>query len=738
MKHARITTIGILWLGFLWVFGVPAAGAPTGVGDPPAGAIAGKVVSNKGQPADHTEVTILELRRQTTTNAEGAFVFDDVPFGMWTLQAVSSRFGSGLQQVVLERGQREEVTISLDLAVHQEQVSVTADLEARGLADVAQPVNVLSGTELQQASQPTLGETLAQTPGVNSTYFGPGASRPVIRGLGGDRIRILENGIGVGDASNVSPDHAVSTDPLTAERIEIVRGPATLLYGSNAMGGVVNILDNRIPDHLQERAIGGTVDLAAGTVADERQGSLALDGDLGQFAWRVSALAREADDYETPEGTLDNTAIESDEESVGLSWIAKKAFVGVSVNAFDTLYGVPGDEPIQIDMEQRRADLRGQVDTPDGKFRGLRFRVGVTDYEHVELEPGGKQGTQFTNDSWEGRLEAPHRKLGPLAGGVLGLQLSSRDFEAVGKEAIVPPTTTDNRAAFFYEEVGPDTLRFSFGGRYENQDVGVDDPILPDRSFDAFSASTGVVWKAGEAYTLAFSLARSVRPPVAEELYINGAHPATAQFEIGDPDLDKESSLGLDVSLRKVKGRLSGELTIFANRFKDFVFLRPTGDVDPESGFDVFQFVQEDADYHGGELHADVELLHRDPHHLAFEVLADAVRAEVRETSEPLPFIPPLRAGVGLHYQGAALWARIGVRRTFEQDRVAQFETTTDAFTTYNASAGYRFFQGRLVHDVILVATNLSDELARNHVSPLKEVAPLPSRDVRLSYRLVF
>lgn len=730
------------------------------------GAITGRVLSAAETPAADAKVTLVELRRQTRTDAAGAFRFEGVPAGLYILQADSARFGSHVTRVEVVASQEASVEMTLDLATHQETVVVTARGEAATLNELASPVDVLSGQELQEAREATLGETLARQPGVSSTYFGPGASRPVIRGLGGDRIRVLQGGLGTADASNTSPDHAVSFDPLAARQVEIVRGPATLLYGSNAVGGVVNVIDGSIPDSVPDRPLSATVDLTGGTAADERAGALALGGGHGLFAFHADVLKRRTDDVSIPgfaesaalraeeagegegheeaAGLLENSALESTGGSAGVAVIGRAASLGVAFSGFDTLYGVPGhvhaeegaaeEGPVRIDLTQRRLDLRGEVLSGFGPFRSARLRLGRSDYEHVELE-GDEVGTRFTNEAWEGRLELPHRAVGPVSGTV-GVQLAHRDFAAIGEEAFVPPTVTRSLAVFALEEVGRGPVKLQLGARLESQDVDADGARSETRSHDGVSGSVGVLWTRADDFSAGFTVARSVKLPTAEELFSNGPHLATRAFEVGDPGLDRERSLGLDLSVKKRRGRVAGELSLFANRFDGYIYESFTGGI--EDGLDVVRFVQGDAGFVGAEASVTVDLLHREPDHLDLELMADTVRAELRDTDEPLPRITPARAGAALHYRGGRWNGRVEVRRTAAQDRVASFERPTDGFTFLNASLGYRFFSGRTVVDLLLRGTNLTDAEGRNHVSFLKDEVPLPGRDVRLGVRVAF
>ena len=729
-----------------------------------AGTVSGRVLAASGQPVTDAHVELVELGRRVETDASGGFRFEAVPPGAYILQAESARAGMNVARVEVGAGQDVAVEVTLDRALHQETVVVTATPGASTLSEVAQPVSVLVGHELALRLEPTLGETLAQQPGVNSTYFGPGSSRPVIRGLGGDRIRVLQSGIGTADASSTSPDHAVSFDPLAAEQIEVVRGPATLLYGSNAVGGVVNILDDRVPDTVPDRALHGKVALDGGTAADERSGGVSLTGGKSRFAWHADVLKRktgdvnipgfaesdalreeegeESEEHEQVEGVLENSAVDNTSGALGVSLVGSGGFLGIAASGLDSLYGVPGhpqhsgeeQAPVRVDLRQRRGDLRGEWRDPFAGFSSVRLRFGLADYEHKELE-GDAVGTVFTNQSWEGRLELAHRRAGPFTGSI-GVQAFDRDFSAAGAEAFVPPSETQSWALFAFEEAGSGPVRFQLGGRVERQEVQSrgDDPLR--REFTGYSGSAGIVWQGATGWGVAFTAARSTKLPNAEELFSNGPHLATRAFEIGDPDLGKEKSLGFDLSLRKRTGRVTGEVDLFLNRFDGFIFEEAAGE--ERDGLPVFRFVQRDAEFRGAEAQARIELFHSEPHHFELDLMADYVRATLRDTGEPLPRIPPFRYGVGLHYEGGPWNGRLELRGTGAQDRIAPFELPTEGYTLLNASAGWRAFFGRSALELMLRATNLTDAEARNHVSFLKDLAPLPGRDLRLIARFAF
>ena len=624
------------------------------------------------------------------------------------------------------------MTLTLDLTRHQEEILVTASPDARSQREIAQPTSVLAGEELMLQMQPTLGETLNRQPGVTSTFFGPGASRPVIRGLGGDRIRVLEGGLGTGDASTTSPDHAVSVDPLSAERIEVLRGPATLLYGSSAVGGVVNVIDNRVPDTLPGERLTGTVELRGGTVADERGGAANLEGSLGRIAWHVDFLKRETDDYEIPgfaesaalraeeeeegeeheevRGLAENSATDTEAGAVGFSWVGDDGFLGLAVRQHDSLYGIPGghahhhegegeeegeeeEAKIRVDLEQRRWDLRGGVTRPFGIFRGANLRFGTTDYEHRELE-GAEIGTRFLNDSWEGRLELLQRQLRP-ADRLLGRPGPEPRLRGDRRGGLRAADPDGELGGLHLPGDRPGSLAPSVRRplRDPGRDARTRQTDVDDRSFDGLSGSVGLVWQpTGDDYSIGLSLARSTKLPNAEELFSNGPHLATNAFEIGDPNLEEETSLGFDLTFRKTSGPLTGELNLFVNRFDDFIFESFTDE--EEDGLPVFRYIQQDAEFRGAEISGVYELFHTEPYHVDVEFGADYVRAELRElaTGEPLPRIPPLRYRLGFHYRGEKLQGLIEGERVEEQDRVAAFERPTEGYTLLNASLGYRFF----------------------------------------------
>lgn len=716
-----------------------AQNAPSSPAVAAAGSITGRVLGGDGEPLAKVEVILVDLRRRVETGADGSFRFEGVPAGSYLIE-IEGPTGAATSRVVVAAGAAAELTLRLQVVHHSDEVVVTGGL-VRSQLELAQATNILHDEDLAFRLQGTLGETLAQQPGISSTSFGAGASRPLIRGLGGDRVRMLQGGIDSGDVSSTSPDHAVTAEPALAERIEVLRGPSTLLYGSSAIGGVVNVIDGSIPEEQLGTGLSGHVEATGGSVSDERSGAVVLEGDAGEWGWAASGLWRDAGNYSVPAGELPNSDLETKTASVGVSrFFGGNGYLGLAYSGYDTEYGIPGggeEGDVRIDMSRRRADLRAEITRELGPFQGLRLRVGKVDYEHSELEGEEREiGTTFYNDAVEGRLELVQKSRGPFAGSV-GLQVGSRDLEAVGEEAFIPPVKNHNFALFTFQEVArlEGRLRFQAGARFERQENEVNSEGLEDRSFDGLSASLGLVFQPNQDYALAVSLARSVKQPNGEELYASGPHFATQVFEIGDQDLGEEKSLGLDLALRKTSGRVKGELSFFYNQFSDFIYQDFTGEEEDE--LPVVRNTQADADFYGAELSARALLLDSGDNHLDLIFGGDLVRAEL-DAGGYLPRIPPARLNLGLHYHQTS-WHFYGeVWQVERQNRVAENETPTAGYTQVNAGADYRMIVGAYVCDFILRGRNLTDETIRNHVSYLKDVAPLPGRDVSLSVRFSF
>ena len=676
---------------------------------------------------------------------------------------------------------------SADEAAH-ERVVVSSTPLGGDLFEQTQSVTVLTGEELELRLEPTIGETLNREPGISSTYFGPGASRPVIRGLGEDRIRVLQNGVTTIDVSNVSPDHAVSAEPLTIKTIDVVRGPATLLYGPNTVGGVVNLIDNRIPTEPLQRSLMGKADARLSSAEEQRSGAGLVEFQLGRVVVHLDGFKRATEDIEIPgfarserlrrlhplpegerepHGTLPNSAGESEGGAAGASYVWDSGYVGASYSIFNSSYGTVAEPDVTIDLEQQRWDVRGAFNKPFTPLKAINYKWSFSEYTHTEFE-GAEVGTVFDVEGYDGRLELLHEKLGIFEGGV-GFQTQQTDFSALGEEAFLPPVKTETYAAFVFEEIALDRVRFQFGGRYDHQanERSSTDAFGSSlsRDFDAFSASGGIVYTLSEPYVIAFSTAYTQRPPTYVELFANGPHLATNSFEIGDAELGKEASLAFDLSLRKTGGRVTGSLSLFYNRFSDFITAEPTGDFaggeEGEEGLPVFAYRAADAHFLGGELEAIIHITEHpqieptsgqtteakggtistahNPHRLHVELNADYVYAQNHETDRSLPRITPFRSSAALVYGWHDRFqARIEGQYAHEQDRTAAFELPTDGYFLLNAAISYRLPVRSAEFEVYVKGTNLTDEEARLHTSFLKDIAPLAGRGALLGLRASF
>lgn len=645
-----------------------------------------------------------------------------------------------------------------------DEIIVTGVPRDRAAGEVAQPVSVVGGDELDRVRASTLGETLTNQLGVTSSYFGAGASRPIIRGLAGARVQMLEDGMATMDAATVSDDHAVTIEPLAADQIEIFRGPTTLLYGSGAVGGVVNTVTTRIPGAAPDDGFEGAAELRGDTVAQARGLAVRLDGGGSKFAWHFDGGRRDSEDFDIPGfahadvdgatagvdeafGALPNSAAESGSAAFGASWLTDGGFVGIGINAFDTLYGIPGHqhahgdreetaepEAVRIDLTQRRFDVRGEWDGFPGLIEGVNVRLGVNDYEHVELE-GDAAGTRFTNDATELRVELLHRAAGRWSG-AFGFQTGERELETVGEEAFLPPVDGQTLGVFLVEDVDLTPWAFSLGGRVESVERRPSNG-LPRFDDTASSFSLGAVRSFGDGYAFAATLARSERPPVAEELYSDGPHLATGVVQIGSPALSIETAQHVDVGLRRA-GRLDWSVTAFRTRYDDFIYLADSGAVDAVAELPIFTYAQAAAEFHGVEAELFVPLAAWGASEVDVRFYADYVRGKLA-SGESLPRLPPLRYGARLEYHDERLLFGLEGVRYGRQDEVAAFETPTAGYFMLNADLRWRFVGATGSQlELFLNASNLRDEAARKHASFVKDVAPLPGRNFALGFRSRF
>lgn len=639
-------------------------------------------------------------------------------------------------------------------------IVVTAPLEGSKIESV-QGTQILRRDDIVQKLNGGLGDTLAQEPGISTTFFGAGASRPIIRGLGEDRVRVLENGIGAIDASTASPDHAVTADGLDASRIEILRGAAALAYGGNAVGGVVNVIDDSIPMRARNGVHGDAL-ASYSTVNDGRQGALNLGADHDGFAINLSGSARETEDYDVPgfanidgtgaKGTAPNSWTSLRTAGIGASKIGDWGYVGAAVKNTKDDYGLPPEAPGEagghIEMDQTRFESRGDFKFDFGPFNSLDYGFQHSDYQHTEFEGDGAAGTRFESSGWEGRVEAHHGE-GKLKGAI-GLQYSDVDFAAFGEEAFITPTTTKDAGVFIVERWDDGFWGVEGGARYERRELTNDG--AGKRSFDGGSFSGSVFARPFDGAFVGFTTAYTERAPTQIELFANGPHFATNNYEVGDDGLKQEKAFSVELSTRYDKGPWSAELNLFNIEFSDYIALVNRGDFwfsdgvtngfatsesDPvipagANVIPVYRFTQRDARFTGGELSVKRELFEAAGFKFSGDAQLSIVRASFDDGGHP-PRIPPRSTIFGVTATSVKWTGRVEVQDVAKQTNVADFETETDGYTLLNARLAFRPFGEEKDLTLSIDGRNLTDEEARVAASFLKNELPLPGRDIRFT-----
>lgn len=654
------------------------------------------------------------------------------------------------------------------------EVVVTGAPYAVSLDSVTTSVNVLNRAALQTLPPAGLGDTLSGLPGLRSTAYGPGASRPVIRGLSGPRVMLLENGQGLVDASALSPDHAVPSDPGLASRIEVLRGPSTLAYGGSGIGGVVNVIDERVPTSPARNGLEGRITASGSTVDDGRSVSAGVKVGSGPLVFTADIVSRRSDDYKIsgpavsdrlaardgltvdPEKRVLNTDVKMDSWGVGVGFVADNgAYAGMSFKDTKTVYGVPypqvlapidpnAEGPVAIDLHQWRIDLLGEVPFEAGPFAKVKVATGYADYEHAEIErESGEVGTRFLSKGVEGRIELVQREMGPLKGAV-GAQWLHRNFEAIGDEAYVPKTKIDEIGVFTlqrldYGKWGLDgglrldrrTLDSQLAGRPSSAPAtaaGINWSALDgNREFTNVSASVGLFWRPVEGSFYAVTLAHNGRAPTEGELFADGPHPGTNAFELGDPSLDSEKVTSVELTGRWNYGRFRSEAHLWHARYDGYIEEAPTGDI--EDGLPVFRYSQTDARFTGAEVEGTYDVWTSGARTLSTTLSADWVRGE---TDNGVPArIPPVGITGKLEWKGPVLQGRLEVRHVTKQDRVAEYELPTDGYTLVNLYGSIKPFEASELR-LFAEGRNLTDEEAREHVSFLKDIAPQPGRSFRV------
>ena len=756
--------------------------------DADGGLLTGVVtLSETGGPVHQAIIRVYGPELVATTDADGRYEIE-LPPGTYDVLVFREHLSSVATTVTIEAGATSRLDVVLSFEAVHEEITVTASGREITAFEAFSTVDTLDSLDIARDVAATIGEQLERRPGVAKRGFGPGNSRPIIRGFDGDRVLIMQDGVRTGDLSSQSGDHGVALDPASVGRIEVVKGPATLLYGSNAVGGVVNaVSQHQIYRSAPPKHLHGQMTLDGGTANGQLGGNANLQtGGERWMAW-FGGGARRTSDYDTPEGTVENSATRSSNGRAGVGYFGDRAFASALVEFESGRFGVPfaaefhgehgheedhgeavveaeqdqGDD-FEVDLDQERLSLRfdlGLRDLEGPVLRGASLAVSYLDYNHRELEVEGDResvGTRFDNETWVVRLEAEQARLGGLDGR-LGLWAKHRDYRATGEEALSPPTLHRAFAAFAYEELDLGAARLLVGGRLEVNDY---DPErgpeverlatalasatqgaslcvepgceeIPDarpRTFTGVSASAGIHVELTSDSALVANVSRSYRAPSLEELYNFGPHVGNLAFEIGNADLAREITHGFEVSLRHRSADVQAELSTYLYDIDAFVFPFFTGE--ERDDLREARFLQSDARFVGFDAHATVHL-RRDLH---LHASAGYVDAELTGTGESLPRIPPLHGTFGLDLRFGRLEIHPEIVWAASQKSVFVGETTTDGYARFDVGASYSLLGDELMHIFSLKVYNVGDQLYRNHGSFIKDLAPETGRGVKLSY----
>ena len=720
--------------------------------------VRGRVLTAEGAvPLPGVEVVVEERRLSAVTDDRGVFVFAAQLPGTIHLRVSLQGFVPVREEVVVGPG-LTEVLISMKDDLHYTEV-VSVSPQPRDPFESYQPTSVLSGQELAIKLEGSLGAMLRTEPGVAERSLGTAPSRPVIRGQDGDRVLILQDSQRTGDISSQSADHGVTLNPAAASQVEVVRGPATLLYGANAIGGLVNVISNQIPTRPVTRTAGSfQTDLAT----NAGQAGAAADITVGNGTWALNAggAGRRAGDFTTPIGDVENSQTRGTFGSIGLARTAEHSYLGASAVFDDTRYGVPFVEDGDIELNPRRRvfNTRGELRNLTGLFDSVRGSAAYHRYRHEELADD-EPVTFFRNDLFDMDLRATHRPVGRVTG-TLGVSGYARTFDVEGAEDLSPKVDQQMFSLFSYQEVAWSHATLQFGGRYDRAAYSPGGGLRA-RDFNNVSFSVGTLLRPTDASVFAVSLARAARNPALEELYFFGAHPGNFTFEVGNADLESEVAWGLDLSYRLRLSRVSAEVSYFNNTIDNYIFRSPLDEdafdirfpgTDDDHGHDhdhdhadghdghahgdlpIIEFLGRDARLQGVEAHADIDIARG----LHVELGFDSVRGTLRDSGDPLPRIPPVRVTSGLRYHRNALQLGAQLVTVADQNRVYDIETPTPGYGVVKLFGAYSFTTGRAVNTLTVRLDNAGDRFYRNHLSYIKDLVPEMGRNVRVVYGVRF
>lgn len=696
--------------------------------------------ASTGNAVAFVQVLLEEAKRTTSTDSNGRFVFTGLPAGTYTLKTFRVGYQSLVRRLNLAAG--DTLTLSIQLAPSNQNLGQIEVVGHQAQA-LEKPAVAIDGSSLRQNLSGTIAETMLTAPGLAMRSMGPAPARPVLRGLGGDRLLVLEDGSSTGDLSSSSADHAVVIEPLNAERIEVIRGPAALAYGSTTLGGVINVIRNFIPTHQPEKLhIGAS--LQGASVNQSLSAGYMVGAPLGQFALHTDGSIRLGNDVHTPIGTLKNTDFQTYNASLGLSKIWSKGHLGAAYSYYRSAYGIPGGfvgahpNGVRIKLYRNHVEAQGEyMPQKATQWTRMEVKTNYTYYFHQELEASGRIGMAFQTDDVQVSARAQTQNLGIFKRGQFGISLSQKDYNVGG--LVFSPNSKDRSAALYsFQEIDWGKLTLQIGGRYDlaamvpDQEEETRIGKIRRRDFGGFSGSISGSWHVKPQVSLGLILNRSIRMPALEELYTEGPHLAAYSFDVGNPDLNLEIGYGIEGIFQYNEGHTNFSISLFNNRLPNFIFLTHTGTINNRTLLPVYQYQDSAAHLYGGE----VSIKQGFGEALSLEGNASYVRGRLTATNQNLPQMPPLHGNLAVKYRLKTLTLGAQAKFASPQNQLGDFETATKGYLVPSLSAQYHHSIGSTLHTFDLSIENLTNTEYRDHLSRVKSIMPEPGFNAKLLYRI--
>ena len=710
-----------------------------------------------GEPISYAYLFLEGINRGQTTHSDGTFTFKNIPNGTYSIKM--QRIGYQTQSRTIEVPANDTLKITLSMTptiLNNEGIEVVGHRHRESSNHLENATQTISGQTLRQNLSLTLANTLEDIPGLSTRSMGTAPGRPVMRGLGGERLMILQDGERTGDVSSQSSDHAVTLDPMSAEEIQIARGPTALEYGSNAIGGVINVVRNQVPSSHPDH-IHGTATLQGETVNTGGAAGIELISPLSNnFALKIDGNLRSARNTDTPDGILENSGILSTNNSVGIGYIRPWGHAGLASSLYLNNYGIPPDSlgghpnGVNIEMEKIQIEGKTEIFVNNSIFEKLQIDLSHKSYYHQEIESTGITGTEFGVLTSNASLKADHKAFSIFDEGKIGIWAERKNYAVNGTRT--PDSDSYSFSGFIIEEKDIGSLHLEIGARLDHttslpdiENQSIRGREIRDRSFTALASSANAVYNFGGGFFTGASIIHSFRAPSQEELFSQGPHLASYSFEVGNPDLDPERGLGKEIYFRYRKTSVRAELTAFHNGFTNYNYARNTGQRSSQNqSLFVYQFTGTEAVLSGIEFSSQFKLTN----HWALSASASYTHGKRKlfkneqssssEEWKPLPMIPPFKGNVELSYIYNQLKVGTKTRIAAAQKRTGEFENSTDGYTVFNLFSQYRFEKWDLLHTVSLNANNIFNTTYREHLSRIKEIYPQPGRNISILYRVYF